>query len=150
MFEALIGISIVLIVMVLIISLGYLVFYVIGTFKLFKKCGKDGWEAIIPFYSSWVLIVDIAKLNWLWFLLTVLSLVFSNSDNSMFSSLFTLAQVLSNAVIAYNLSKKFNKDKAWFVLSIFFGGITFTLLGYSSNDKYDDTVNTSEHAFFNK
>lgn len=50
------------------------------------------------------------------------------------------------ANVYYNLAKKFNKDNIWVVLSLFFSFITITVLGYSSNDKYEN-VPTKENGF---
>lgn len=41
------------------------VIYTIALWKLFKKAGKNGWEAIIPFYNTYTL-TEVAGLNW-WF-----------------------------------------------------------------------------------
>ena len=64
MFAALAG----AIFIVALIVLAIYVVYVIGLWFIFKKAGKQGWEAIIPFYNTWVL-VEIAGLNWWWFLI---------------------------------------------------------------------------------
>ena len=63
MFSSLLGLSLGLILFVSIIALAIIVLYVIGTWKLFKKAGKQGWEALIPFYSTYVL-VEISGLNY--------------------------------------------------------------------------------------
>lgn len=52
------------------IVLAVLVVYLVALWKVFVKAGKQGWEAIIPFYNSWIL-VEIAGLNWWWFLLII-------------------------------------------------------------------------------
>ena len=44
------------------IVLAVLVVYLVALWKVFVKAGKQGWEAIIPFYNSWIL-VEIAGLN---------------------------------------------------------------------------------------
>lgn len=50
------------------------------------------------------------------------------------------------ANVYYNLAKKFNKDNVWVVLTLFFSFITIPVLGYSSNDKYEN-VPTKENSF---
>ena len=66
---------------------------------------------------------------------------------------FTIAAIVAmfaRAGVSYNLSKKFNKSETWFILSLFFSGITLPLLGYSNTDKYDKDKVVCENAFFNK
>lgn len=50
-------------VFILLLVIALYAVYVIGLWKLFKKAGKQGWEAIIPFYNTYVL-VEISGLNW--------------------------------------------------------------------------------------
>ena len=56
-FVVMFGIFFIMIIIVL------LVLYFIGLWKLFQKAGKNGWEAIVPFYNTWVL-VEISGLAW--------------------------------------------------------------------------------------
>ena len=37
-----------------IFCLAIIVFDIVVRWKVFKKAGKEGWEAIIPYYNSWV------------------------------------------------------------------------------------------------
>lgn len=43
-------------IFILLLVIALYVVYVIGLWKLFKKAGKQGWEAIIPFYNTYVLV----------------------------------------------------------------------------------------------
>ena len=42
-------------IFILLLVIALYVVYVIGLWKLFKKAGKQGWEAIIPFYNTYML-----------------------------------------------------------------------------------------------
>ena len=53
----------------MLIGLILAVIQLIGKWKIFKKAGRKGWEAIIPLYSTWILMTEVAKLNWWWFLI---------------------------------------------------------------------------------
>lgn len=57
-------------IFILLLVIALYVVYVIGLWKLFKKAGKQGWEAIIPFYNTYVL-VEISGLNWWYFLIAI-------------------------------------------------------------------------------
>ena len=133
---------------ILIILVIFLIFYLIGMYKLYRKSGKNGWECLIPFYSTYVL-TEIAGLNWWWFLIAdcaSLSVLFY--DAGAVTSILSLGSTFGRIVIYYNLSKKFNKDTGWFILSIFFGGITLPLLGYSNSTIYYPNAPVSKNGFF--
>lgn len=124
---------------ILLISLAVLVVYVISLWKLFKKAGKEGWEAIIPFYNIYVLI-EIAGLNWWYFLIAISGTIVSFVGLDGLSGLASLASAAVNFFIFYNLAKKMNKSEVAFgVLGIFFSGILVMILGLSK-DKYDSSV----------
>lgn len=140
--------TIVIILFLLICCIGYLIFYFIGMFKLYKKSGKGGWECFIPFYSTFVL-TEISGLNWWWFLIAECgSLVILVYDSSSITGILSLASLLARINIYYNLSKKYHKDTAWIVLTVFFGGIVIPVLGYSSKDVYDYNIKVSKNGFF--
>ena len=47
--------TILLMGLVMVIFIPVLVVYFVGFWNLLKKAGRKGWEAIIPFYNTWVL-----------------------------------------------------------------------------------------------
>ena len=135
-------------VLMIIIAIAWAVFYYIGLWKMFKKAGKQGWESIIPIYNTWIL-VEIAGLKNYWFIISLAPTLGSLiTDNALLSWVFSIASLLANVAIVYNISKKFSKDTTWFILSIFFGGITLPLLGYSNRDNYDREIQVSENSCF--
>lgn len=75
-FQRLLGGSLILIAVFSIIIIAFLVVLIVGLVKLFKKAGKPGWAAIIPFYNTYVL-VEIAGLNWWYFLIAISGTIFS-------------------------------------------------------------------------
>ncbi len=64
---------------ILIIAGPFLVLVYAGYWALFKKAGRRGWEAIIPFYSSYVMLKLSGRPGWwlLWFFLPFSSLIIS-------------------------------------------------------------------------
>lgn len=44
---------------------------VVGAWKVFTKAGQPGWAAIVPIYNTYVLVVEIAKKDMTWFLLSI-------------------------------------------------------------------------------
>lgn len=95
----------------------------LGKCRLFPKCGKQWWKAIIPFYGDYVFIVEICELHWAWFvalLLFDLSIIETNGATSIIK-MFVMAMCF------YNLAVKGNKDT---VPAMIFGGI-FTSIMYA-------------------
>ena len=157
---AVLGIFVIFIIILCIIAIA---FKVIARWIFFKKCGEDGWKAIIPFYNDYVLL-KISGLNWWWILIiyagTILTTFKStinlaqNSDSSIslgaFAAVLTLlsltvslASLFARINQSYNISKKFNKSGGTAVLLVLFEPIMLLVLGLSKNDQYDSSVEVS-------
>lgn len=136
----------VLIILVVIILIAYAIFNIVGMWKMYKKAGKGGWEAIIPFYSDYVL-AEVAGLKWYWFLILIAPTLISLLGITALTALGNIVALVARINVYYNLAKKFNKQSSWIVLSVFFGGFTLPILGYSSNDKYDASAETTPNGF---
>lgn len=122
------------------ILIAALVVIIIGEVKLFKKAGKPGWAAIVPFYNTYVLI-EIAGLNWWYFLIAISGTILSLLGVKGLSPITWIASAAVNFFIFYNLGKKFKKDPITYgILGLFFSGIIAAILGYSKNMKYDSSV----------
>lgn len=123
---------------------------IIAKWKLFKKAGKHGWEAIIPFYSTWVLI-EIAGLNWWYFLISISGTIFSVLDIKSLGLLSSLASLFVNFLVFYNLAKKTKQnEKLYGILSIFFSGILVMILGFSKKITFDNTVSVGPNGPINE
>lgn len=134
---------------VIAILIAWLVFYIIGMWKLYQKMGNVGWECIVPVYSTWVLVKN-AGLNVYWFvIITASSIVSFFSNDSGLILLCSAATIITNICIYYNLSKKFNKDTSWVVLAVIFSGIVLPITGYSKTDEYVD-VEVTPNGIFDK
>lgn len=141
--EFLIGGSIVLILVLCAVVIAYLVLYIISLWKLFKKAGKKGWEAIIPFYSTWVL-VEIAGLNWWYFLIAIAGNITVTLELEELSFFVNIANLAVNFFIFYNLAKKMHKETiSTAVLGTLFSGIMIPVLGLSKSYEYDSSVAVS-------
>ena len=125
------------------ITIPFIVVGIVAEVKLFKKCGKEGWKAIIPFYSTYVFTVEICGLHWAWFVATLATSLLSISN-----SVIRLLHIFINAMSFYNLATKCNKDK---IASMIFGGlfpaITSMVYGFSKLD-YDNSIPVKESGVF--
>ena len=124
------------------VSLFRIIFYIIGLWKLFKKAGKNGWKAIIPFYNTYVL-VEIAGLNWWYFLIAIFGTIVSFVGISGLDIIASLASYAVNFFIFYNLAKRMKKSEVGYgVLAIFFEPIMVMILGFSKA-QYDSSIEVS-------
>jgi hypothetical protein len=53
------------------IYLALVIAMIAGMWKVFAKAGQPGWAAIVPIYNVYVLVVEIAKKDMVWFLLSL-------------------------------------------------------------------------------
>ncbi len=124
------------------ILIAWLVIYIIGLCKLYKKAGRKEWEAIIPFYNNWTL-VEISGLAWWWFLLLIAPTIIGMNEEDL-TIIGTLIALATRFICYYNISKKFHKDTGFAILTTFFPGIMIPIIGFSKEYQYDSTVQVSE------
>jgi hypothetical protein len=122
------------------IAAGFLVFYIIymilvlaisvvqiiGMWKTFKKAGKQGWEAIVPFYNIWTLFE-----------------ISGYPGAYMFFAFIPCAGpiilLVFEIMAAISLSKKFNKSGGFAALLILVPVVGYCILGFG-NDEYDASL----------
>ena len=63
MIEGLLAASLITLIVVFLICSPLLILWIVASWKLFKKCGREGWEGIIPIYRDYVLI-QITGIKW--------------------------------------------------------------------------------------
>lgn len=138
---------------ILLIVIAFCVFAIIGNWKLYVKAGQPGWKAIIPFYNLYTL-VEMVGLNWYWFLIAIAPTITTGltiGSHTLIGPIGTLgsvASILANVAICYNMSKKVHKDTGFVVLAVIFSSILFPVLGYSKNVTWDKDAIVTPNAFF--
>lgn len=143
MLDAIVGGSIALILILGLLIMAYLVFYIVCLWKLFKKAGKNGWEALIPFYNTYVL-VEIAGLNWWYFLIAIFGTIASMLNIDGLTWLTNIASLAVNFFIFYNLAKKMHKEPMGIAIAgVFVSGIMVPVLALSKSYEYDSSVAVS-------
>lgn len=127
----------------LIIALFFLVIVIIARCRLFKKCNRSAWEAIVPFYTDYVFFTKICGLHWAWFagFLAVTLLSFKESTAN-------LLRAFVYAMAFYNLAIKTNKDKiVSMIFGAFFSGFVTMIYGFS-NIYYDENAPVKQSGLF--
>ena len=134
-------------IVILLIALTVLVFSIIAQWKLFKKAGKQGWEAIVPFYNNWVLI-EISGLHW-WYFLISLGLSLLGSAVASLAFITSIANYYINFIIYYNLAKKTKQNEILFgILGIFIPIVPLIILGFNKNITYEKNIEVKPNGVF--
>lgn len=128
----------------LIIALIIGIIQLIAQWKIYKKAGKGGWEAIVPFYCNWVL-VEISGLKWYWFLFFFAPMLFQIFE---LDNIGWLVYIFGMFNIFYNLSKKFNRGVGFAICLTLFTPICMWILGFSKKSIYDKNVAVSPNGVF--
>ena len=104
---------------VYILCLAVCIFTIVCNWKVFKKAGKNGWEAIIPIYNV-VVLLEITKLP-MWYLI-----------------LFFIPGVnfVALILIYIQLAKKFGQSTLFGIGLIFFTPIFMAILAFNKNCVY--------------
>jgi hypothetical protein len=146
---------------VILISLAVLVLQIVAKWKVFKKAGKNGWEAIVPYYSTWVL-CEITGVKWWFFLLINAATIVAILGLSCLEPLAGIVSLAASFACHYNLALKFNKDAVGYGIGLTllpvvfysilaFGDDTFTDIKLSSYGPIsEDKVNTTKNDIASK
>lgn len=136
------------------IVLVLLIIYLVGLAKVFKKAGKPGWAAIVPYYNNWIL-TEIAGLKVYWFILMIVGSVLEFSNNNDQMTAISLVGSAISLVVSINygicIAKKFGKSTAFgaIVLGIF-GIIGYPILGFGSAQYTADSAEPNNGIFESK
>lgn len=126
-------------IIIALLVIAILVVGIIANWKMFKKAGKKGWECIVPFYSYWVLI-EIAGLNWWWFLVIIADSIVQTFDIEGLSAIANIASLVASFNCYYNIAKKFNRSTGEAVCAGIFSYIFILIFGFSKNYVYDQNI----------
>lgn len=102
-----------------ILCLAACIFTIVCNWKVFKKAGKHGWEAIVPIYNT-IVLLEITKLP-MWYL--VLFFV-------------PVGNIVVLFLIYLELAKKFGQSSAFGIGLVFLTPIFMAILAFSKNCVY--------------
>lgn len=85
----------------------------VAKWKIFQKAGREGWEVLIPIYSTFIWLKIVGK-PWYWFFL-------------YWIPLFDMIWIIWTQNM---LSKSFGKDEGFTVGLLFLGFIFYPILGF--------------------
>lgn len=137
-----------LLIFLIVIAIAVAVFMVIAYWKLFKKAGKNGWEAIVPYYNTWIL-NEIAGAHWLWFVALIVGSAGMTAEDSGLRAMAGAVVILADIVVGINIAKKFGKSTGFGVLCVLLPFIGYPILAFGSA-KYDNSIEVSKNGVFDR
>ena len=124
----------------LLIVIAVVVFQIIAAIKVYKKAGRAGWEAIVPYYDTWVL-CEIAGVKWWFFLASAATLICGMLGLFMLEPLAVIVSLLASFAIHYNIALKFGKDGIGYGIGLTLLPVVFyAILGFGSAEFKDVKV----------
>jgi hypothetical protein len=100
----------------MIVGLAVAIVFIAALWKVFAKAGQPGWAAIVPIYSTYILLKIVGRPGW-WLLLCFIPLI----------------NIVIFLLVAIDLAKAFGKSPAFGVVLLFLlCGIGFLVLGFGS------------------
>jgi len=136
------GIIILIVLLIVIIFL-----WGVAYWKMFKKAGRKGWESLIPIYSYWVLI-EISGLNWWWFLLFAIDVVFKIEIEGLTFAI-NMCGFLASFNCYYNIARRFGRDKTTSIFAGIFPFIFVLIFAFSKDIVFDTSIPVGVNGIFN-
>lgn len=126
---------------VFLVALAVGIFMLVVTWKLYKKAGKPGWAAIVPFYNQYVL----AEITWGngWFFLIFFA--------SIIPIVGSIAVLIFMVMTYIKLAKAFGKDGGFALGLIFLNPVFLAILalGKSEYVGVDGNINPFSNTYNN-
>jgi hypothetical protein len=97
----------------LIIFIGFWVFFIVTMWKVFEKAGQPGWAAIVPFYNFYVLLKIVGRPGW-W-----LALMF-----------IPIANIVVGIIVLIDFAKAFGKSGGFAALLILLPFVGWPMLAF--------------------
>ena len=105
----------------LVIAFALGIICMVGMWKVFEKAGQPGWAAIVPFYNVYILTVEIAKKEVLWFILFMVGLFICGP-----------LMIIAAFVINLEVANKFGKGAGFGIGLTLLYPIFYPILGFGS------------------
>lgn len=145
---------VIFIFIILIIALVLTILEISAKWKLFKKAGKNGWEAIVPYYNTWTL-VEISGCKWWFFLLIICSSLISfnisldiNETSSInynaLEFIGSIINVFALYMVNYNIAMKCEKSIGYAIGLTLLPFIFYPMLGFGDG-KFNNNINVSPY-----
>ena len=135
------------IVIIGLLIIAVLVLEIYAKYRVFQKAGKNGWEAIVPFYNSWVL-CEIVGVKWWFFLIMNATYIAGLIGLSGISPILSVATIAGSFAVNYNLAIKFKKDPISYGIGLTLLPVIFySIFAFSKDINFDENAKVSSYGF---
>ena len=125
-------ILIMLLISIFVFAIIISLFAVVGQWKMFKKAGKNGWEALVPIYNQYIL-CKITGVNPIWIAILFGSVLLA-AIPVIGSIVSMLVSIYFPILLAISTAKSFGKDDVWGLGLFFFAPIFYMILGFGASE----------------
>jgi hypothetical protein len=105
------------------VELAFIVFVIVGMWKVFTKAGKPGWASIIPIYNIIVLLQIAGRPIW-WIILYLIPFV----------------NIVIAILVTIDVAKRFGKGAGFAIGMVFLPFIFFPILGFGDAQYQGDRI----------
>jgi hypothetical protein len=91
---------------------------VLGWMLVFPKAGQRWWEALVPGYNIYVLVVGVARLSTLWFVLVLIPGV----------------QIIAAILVNVEVARRFGRTEAFGLGLALLGFVFYPILGFDRSE----------------
>ena len=141
------------VILISIIAVPVILFYFFSLYKLFEKCGVEGWKGLIPFYNKYIEI-RIAGLHWWYIIVYIVSVFLFIDGGTGLKILCALILLGVHSLLSYNLCKKISNGKNnLYINVILLTALPFIYLPVMAlNDafEYDESVEVTPNAYIDE
>lgn len=121
-----------LVFIIMLLLLTFAAFFITCRWYIFKKAGKNGWEALIPFYGSWIYYEISGYPGWI-SLLTITTII------PFIKVSIALGIIIINILAGLSIAKKFHRNNSFGILIALLPIIGLPILAFG-NDTYDNNL----------
>lgn len=110
----------------------------VSSWKIFEKAGKQGWQAIVPYYNTYVLYEILHIKEWfpLYLVATSVFLFFGGTIETLANFVLFGLSVYSNILLA----KAFDKEIGFTIGLIFLPFIFYPILAFGDSKYYPENL----------
>lgn len=114
------------------VILGMVLLYLVGLSAMFRKAGKPGWAAFVPFYNGYVQ-AQIVFGNGFFFVLGLGTSIGSLLGSDSLETILSFVTLLYNIFLAIKTATAFDKGVGYTIGLIFLPFVFYPILGFGSS-----------------
>ena len=120
----------------LVFALLIAVFYLVCSWKIYKKLGEPGFTSIIPFYNTYLLCKHTWGNGWVMLAMYLPTFITGLFDMVVLAAIASAFVSIINYMTIWKLYRGFGKSTLFCVLGLFFTPITHAICAFDNSEYY--------------